>query len=514
MGIDFVRSRESHLTITHDAVYRKLYKVIESESFALGDRVLVELTNGMYEHCIVVSSDPLNLAPYEKKHYVSEDKMYRGTFIPEYLRKGTVSETADGADTSSSDSSSSSTDTSSDSGSDDTGTDSASTSDGSDFIPNADDMKDLPNPNDWHDYSHLYKPCTCADGCEGCKGKDCGKSMLGHWGYEHLYCHCHDDEDTPTDEIPPVDPGDTPGTGGDDEPPIEPTYPDVPCFCKVCHRICLSDCPYTKTVFDLELPESILPEASSIDGKIVLPKAAPFDMLFRVECEDDLGIASLVVVVNKGETEAAFSDSFDGFETVVRASYNGKTVEKKVTVAESPLEFESFTCETETISIGKPLEMKLRFSRPVTEQTIVRLSVDRLMVCPERIVFDADEQEKSFTVVIWDDENEITAHLNDKEISCRVDEEKFPYTIAYVTATDDIVVGETFSLHVILDRPVDRRKTLYIDVSDDSMMMFPPTAFIQTGEDVVTVQGMFAHAGTGTVTLTFGESSFTKTLSC
>lgn len=503
MGIDFVRSRESHLTITHDAVYRKLYKVVESESFAQGDRVLVELTNGMYEHCIVVSSDPLNLAPYEKKHYVSEDKMYRGTFIPEYLRKGTVSETADGAGTSSSDS-----------GSDNASTDSASTSDGSDFIPNADDMKDLPNPNDWRDYSHLYKPCTCEDGCEGCKGKDCCKSMLGHWGYEHLYCHCHDDEDTPTGEVPPTDPEDTPGTGGDDEPTTEPTYPDVPCFCKVCHRICLSDCPYTKTVFDLELPESILPDASYIDGKIVLPKAAPFDMLFRVEFEDDLGIASLIVVVNKGETEASFSDIFDGFETIVRASYNGKTVEKTVTVAESPLDFESFTCETETISVGKPLEMKLKVSRPVTEQTIVRLSVDRLMACPERIVFDAGDQEKSFTVVIWDDENEITAHFNDKEISCRVDEEKFPYTIESVTATDDIVVGETFSIHVKLDRPVDRRKTLYIDVSDDSMMMFPPMVVFQTGEDVVAVQGMFAHSGTGTVTLTFGENSFTKSLSC
>lgn len=511
MGIDFVRSRESHLTITHDAVYRKLYKVIESESFALGDRVLVELTNGMYEHCIVVSSDPLNLAPYEKKHYVSEDKMYRGTFIPEYLRKGTVSSTADGADSGTSSSSSDSSDTSS---SDDTS--STTTEDGSGFIPNADDMKDLPNPNDWNDYSHLYNPCTCADGCKGCKGKDCGKSMLGHWGYEHLFCHCHDEEEIPVDEPDPVDhdsgTGDDPGTG--DDTPTEPTYPDVPCFCKVCHKICLSDCPYVKTVFDIEVPESLLPDATEVNGKIVLPSAAPFDMTFRVEIEDDLGVKNLIVSINKGELEASFTELFAGIETTVRASYNGKTIEKQITIDEFPVEFELFTCETETISIGKPLQMRLRFVNPVKEQSIVRITVDRVMVCPERIVFDTGEQEKTFTVVIWDDENEITAHYNDKEISCRVDEEKFPYIITDLTATDDIVVGETFSIRVHVDRAVERNKTIIIDVSDDSMMLFPPTAFIQTGEDVVTVQGMFAHSGTGTVTVTLGENSMTKTLSC
>ena len=36
MGVDFVRSRESHLTIAHDAVYRSIFKVIESESLAVG----------------------------------------------------------------------------------------------------------------------------------------------------------------------------------------------------------------------------------------------------------------------------------------------------------------------------------------------------------------------------------------------------------------------------------------------------------------------------------------------
>lgn len=509
MGIDFVRSRESHLTITHDAVYRKLYKVTEAESFALGDRVLVELTNGMYEHCIVVSSDPLNLAPYEKKHYVSEDKMYRGTFIPEYLRKGTVSSTADGSGSSSS-SSSDSSDTSS---SDDTS--STTTEDGSSFIPNADDMKDLPNPNDWHDYSHLYNQCTCAEGCKGCDGKDCGKSMLGHWGYEHLFCHCHDEE-IPVEDPEPVDPD--PGTDDDlgtgEGAPTEPTYKDVPCFCKVCHKVCLSDCPYVKTVFDIEVPESLLPEATEIAGKIVLPSDAPFDMAFRVELEDDLYVRSLIVSINKGEREASFTEPFSGNETTVRASYNGKTIEKKITVGELPVEFESFTCETEPISIGKPLQMRLRFAHPVNEQTIVRMTVDRVMVCPERIVFDTGEQEKTFTVVIWDDENEITAHYEDRDISCRVDEEKFPYIITDITATDDIVVGEMFSLRVHLDRAVERNRTVIIDVSDDSIMLFPPTALIQTGEDVVTVHGVFSNSGTGTVTVTLGENSMTKTLSC
>ena len=90
MGVDFVRSRESHLTIAHDAVYRSIFKVIESESLAVGDRVIVEFTNGMYDQCIVVTTDPLSLAQYKPKRYIREDVLYRGTFIPEHLRKGVV----------------------------------------------------------------------------------------------------------------------------------------------------------------------------------------------------------------------------------------------------------------------------------------------------------------------------------------------------------------------------------------------------------------------------------------
>src|SRR5574344_2575084 len=94
MGVDFVRSRESHLALAHDAVYRSIFKVIESESLAVGDRVIVEFTNGMYDQCIVVTTNPLSLAQYKPKRYIREDVLYRGTFIPEQLRKGVVSDNA------------------------------------------------------------------------------------------------------------------------------------------------------------------------------------------------------------------------------------------------------------------------------------------------------------------------------------------------------------------------------------------------------------------------------------
>ena len=73
MGVDFIRSRESHLTIAYDAVYRNIFKLVSGDDLAVGDRVLVELTNGAYEQCLVLSVDPLHLAQYNSKRYIRED---------------------------------------------------------------------------------------------------------------------------------------------------------------------------------------------------------------------------------------------------------------------------------------------------------------------------------------------------------------------------------------------------------------------------------------------------------
>ena len=208
MGVDFVRSRESHLTIAHDAVYRSIFKVIESESLAVGDRVIVEFTNGMYDQCIVVTTDPLSLAQYKPKRYIREDVLYRGTFIPEHLRKGVVSDNAATGDG--------------------TGDEGSSV----DSEGNVGEDGSVSGDDGFHGE---YNECSCPSGCPHCK--DCGKSMIGHWGYEHLYCHCWDDPE----QDDTGDGGDAGGDGGGSGDSGDDQDTHKPCHCPHHCRFCV--CP-------------------------------------------------------------------------------------------------------------------------------------------------------------------------------------------------------------------------------------------------------------------------------
>lgn len=506
MGIDFVRSRESHLTITHDAVYRKLYKVIEADAFEKGERVLVELTNGMYEHCIVISTDPLNLAPYEKKHYVSEDKMYRGTFIPEYLRKDAVSPNA--ADGGSLDGSSSS---SSDDGS---GTD-EDTGDNNEQVN--DDQTDDNGANDG------YIPCECEDDCP-CR-ENCGRSMLGHLGYDHIYCHCHDEiDDGDTSD------GDSSSGSSDDEGssssseeqketprPVKPQ--DLPCFCETCHKPCLSDCPYAKVLFNIEVPETVHPDEEFIECTIRLARPAERKIAVFIDAEDITGVMHQTIIFNVGETEASFQKLFCGSDTTFTANCEGSIVAKETRMEGFPVMFKSLECETHPIKINQPLTLRLTLQHPVSETEIVSLSANHPMVLPDKLVFVDGEQTKTFMAVILEKENLVMANYGALEITCVLNEEEVVAplpepVIASLHTTDDLVVGETFTLHITLDRDTNASGTLSIELSDDTLVIMPATVDVAAGTHEIAVTGMFTRAGTETFTVTFGASTETLDATC
>lgn len=508
MGIDFVRSRESHLTITHDAVYRKLYKVVEAEAFEKGERVLVELTNGMYEHCIVISTDPLNLAPYEKKHYVSEDKMYRGTFIPEYLRKDAVSPNAAEGGSLDGNSSSSSGDGSG------TGED---TGDNNEQVN--DDNVDDNGENDG------YIPCECDDDCP-CR-ENCGRSMLGHLGYDHIYCHCHEETEGDGDTS---DSSSSDGDGGEgsssssEEPQETPQTPrpvrpqDLPCFCVTCHKPCLSDCPYAKVLFDLEIPETIHPDEELIDCTIRLARPAERKIAVFVDAEDITGVMHQTVIFDVGETEASFQKLFCGSDTKFTANCEGSIVVKETRMEGFPVVFESLECETHPIRTNQPLTLRLTLQHPVSGTEIISLSANHPMVLPDKLVFVDGEQTKTFMAVILEDENIVMANYGVFEITCVLNEEDIvplpePVIVSLHT-TDDLVVGETFTLHITLDRDTDTFGTLSIELSDDTLVIMPATVDVAAGTHEIAVTGMFTRAGTETFTVTFGASTETLDVTC
>ena len=365
MGVDFVRSRESHLTIAHDAVYRSIFKVIESESLAVGDRVIVEFTNGMYEQCIVVSTDPLNLAQYKPKRYIREDVMYRGTFIPEHLRKGVVSDNAATGDGS--------------------GTSDSSGSEGSEGSESGEGTS-----------NGEYNECSCPSGCPHCK--DCGKSMIGHWGYDHLYCHCW--EDPEEDDTGDEDIGDS-GDSGDGE---DTQDTQKPCHCPHHCRFCV--CPKRPDIGS-GLPDELYPvmlecpdeatEGDTVSCKVKLLKASDHDVDVMISVLPSSASVPDKVTVPSGNLEASFEFVMGGEDLEICA---GVLCEFKASVKSKSIlpEIESLTLVSGN-TVGQPFSVEIRLSKPATEVTVISLSSESDMVIPENVVIMPGDQTKLFVVV-------------------------------------------------------------------------------------------------------------------
>lgn len=393
MGVDFVRSRESHLTIAHDAVYRSIFKVIESESLAVGDRVIVEFTNGMYDQCIVVSTDPLSLAQYKPKRYIREDVLYRGTFIPEHLRKGVVSDhaatgdgTGEGAEGSSGDSEGSAGEGGSGSG------------DGE------------------------YNECSCPSGCPHCK--DCGKSMIGHWGYEHLYCHCW--EDTVEDDTGDGDGGDSGdgGDGGDSGDSGDGQDTQKPCRCPHHCRFCVcpkrpdsgSGLPEELNPVMLECPDEVL-EGETVSCKVKLLKVSDHDVDVMVSSRPSSTSIPDTVTVPAGKLESSFEFVMGDEDLEI---YAGVLCEFTAHVKSKSLlpEIESLTVLSGDTS-GQPFRIEILLNKTAKEITVIEITSGDNMVAPENLVIMPGERSKTFVVVPFESCT-LTARYGSSEKSCEI----------------------------------------------------------------------------------------------
>lgn len=396
MGVDFVRSRESHLTIAHDAVYRSIFKVIESESLAVGDRVIVEFTNGMYDQCIVVTTDPLSLAQYKPKRYIREDVLYRGTFIPEHLRKGVVSDNAATGDG--------------------TGDEGSSV----DSEGNVGEDGSVSGDDEFHGE---YNECSCPSGCPHCK--DCGKSMIGHWGYEHLYCHCWDDPEQ--DDTGDGGDGGGSGEGGDgggsgDSGDGQDTH--KPCHCPHHCRFCVcpkrpdigSGLPDELNPVMLECPDEIL-EGETVSCKVKLLKVSDHDVDVKVSSSPSLASIPDTVTVPAGKLESSFEFVMGNEDLEI---YAGVLCEFTTHVKSRSLlpEIESLAVLYGDTS-GKPFRIEIRLNKTAKEITVIEITSGGNMVAPENLVIMPGEQKKTFVVVPFESCT-LTARYGSSEKSCEI----------------------------------------------------------------------------------------------
>lgn len=83
MSVDFIRNRESHITLTQKMVYSECYKLVSEENLSLGDRVVLHLTDGSWYIAVITSIDPLEMCPYTPRKYIKESEIYSGSYNPE-----------------------------------------------------------------------------------------------------------------------------------------------------------------------------------------------------------------------------------------------------------------------------------------------------------------------------------------------------------------------------------------------------------------------------------------------
>ena len=83
MSIDFIRDRESHITMTQRMVYSACYKLVENEGdLSVGDKLALRLTDGSWYLAVVTNTDPLEMCPYNPRKYIKESDLYKGSYNP------------------------------------------------------------------------------------------------------------------------------------------------------------------------------------------------------------------------------------------------------------------------------------------------------------------------------------------------------------------------------------------------------------------------------------------------
>lgn len=82
MAVDYIRDRESHITLTQNKVYSECYKLVQVEQLSIGDKVVLLLTDGTWNQMLVTSLEPLEMVPYNPRRYIKESDLYKGSFNP------------------------------------------------------------------------------------------------------------------------------------------------------------------------------------------------------------------------------------------------------------------------------------------------------------------------------------------------------------------------------------------------------------------------------------------------
>ena len=232
--------------------------------------------------------------------------------------------------------------------------------------------------------------------------------MIGHWGYEHLYCHCWDDPEK--DDTGDGGDGGGSGDSGDGQDTHEPCH--CPHHCRFC--VCpkrpdsVSGLPDELNPVMLECPDEIL-EGDTVSCKVKLLKVSDHDVDVKVSSSPSLASIPDTVTVPAGKLESSFEfvmgDEDLEIYAVVLCEFTASVKSKSL----SP-DLESMTLVSGD-TIGQPFRVEIRLSKPATEIMVISVSSEADMVIPENVVIMSGEQTKVFVVVPFE-EGSLTATLN------------------------------------------------------------------------------------------------------
>ena len=249
--------------------------------------------------------------------------------------------------------------------------------------------------------------------------------MIGHWGYEHLYCHCWDDpeqDDTGDggDGGGSGDGGDGGGSGdsGDDQDTHKPCH--CPHHCRFC--VCPkrpdtgSGLPDELNPVMLECPDEIL-EGETVSCKVKLLKVSDHDVDVKVSSSPSLASIPDTVTVPAGKLESSFEFVMGDEDLEI---YAGVLCEFTTNVKSRSLlpEIESLAVLSGDTA-GQPFRIEIRLNKTAKEITVIEVTSGGTMVAPENLVIMPGEQNKTFVVVPFES-CILTARYGSSEKSCEI----------------------------------------------------------------------------------------------
>lgn len=249
--------------------------------------------------------------------------------------------------------------------------------------------------------------------------------MIGHWGYEHLYCHCWDDpeqDDTGDGEGGGGSGDNEDGGGSGDSGDGHDTH--KPCHCPHHCRFCVcpkrpdtgSGLPDELNPVMLECPDEIL-EGETVSCKVKLLKVSDHDVGVKVSSSPSLASIPDTVTVPAGKLESSFEFVMGDEDLEI---YAGVLCEFTTNVKSRSLlpEIESLVVLSGDTS-GQPFRIEIRLNKTAKEITVIEITSGDTMVAPENLVIMPGEQNKTFVVVPFESCT-LTARYGSSEKSCEI----------------------------------------------------------------------------------------------